>query len=78
MGINSVTVVSSPDLAVGNIPGCVFNLAILSLLDAIMQGQPILTKDACRNVRTCANRILLAREATFQPTLDIVLGNLFT
>lgn len=62
MGISSVTVVSSPDLAVGNILGsCVFNLAVLSLLDAIMPGQPILTKVARSNVLAASlSSILLA------------------
>jgi cation:H+ antiporter len=51
MGISAVTVVDSPDLAVGNVLGsCVFNLAVLSLLDAILPGQPILTKVARSNV----------------------------
>ena len=51
MGISAVTVVGSPDLAVGNVLGsCVFNLAVLSLLDAILPGQPILTKVARSNV----------------------------
>lgn len=62
MGISSVAVVSSPDLAVGNILGsCVFNLAVLSLLDAIMPGQPILTKVARSNVLAASlSSILLA------------------
>ncbi len=51
IGISSVTVVGSADLAVGNVLGsCIFNLAILSLLDAIIPGQPILTRVARSNV----------------------------
>ena len=51
IGISSVTVVGSADLAVGNVLGsCVFNLAILSLLDAILPGKPILTRVASSNV----------------------------
>lgn len=51
IGVSSVTVVGSADLAVGNVLGsCVFNLAILSLLDAIIPGQPILTRVANSNV----------------------------
>ena len=62
MGISAVTVVNSPDLAVGNILGsCVFNLAVLSLLDAILPGQPILTKVARSNVLAASlSSILLA------------------
>lgn len=45
IGISSVAVVGSADLAVGNVLGsCVFNLTILTLLDAIMPGKPILTR----------------------------------
>lgn len=55
IGISSVTVVGAPDLAVGNVLGsCVFNLAILSLLDAIMPGQPILTRVTNSNVLAAA------------------------
>lgn len=44
-GISSVRLVGSPDLAVGNVLGsCVFNLAILSLLDALIPKEPLLTK----------------------------------
>lgn len=51
IGISSVTVVQSADLAVGNVLGsCVFNLAIISLLDAIMPGKPVLTRVAGSNV----------------------------
>ena len=51
IGISSVTVVQSADLAVGNVLGsCVFNLAILSLLDAILPGQPVLTRVPVSNV----------------------------
>ena len=51
IGISSVTVVGSADLAVGNVLGsCIFNLTILTLLDAIMPGEPILTRVAKSNV----------------------------
>lgn len=44
-GISSVRLVGSPDLAVGNVLGsCVFNLAILSLLDALIPKEPLFTK----------------------------------
>lgn len=44
-GISSIRLVGSPDLAVGNVLGsCVFNLAILSLLDALIPKEPLLTK----------------------------------
>jgi cation:H+ antiporter len=62
IGTSSVTLVGSADLAVGNVLGsCVFNLAILSLLDAIIPGQPILTKVARSNVLAATlGSILLA------------------
>lgn len=44
-GISSVRLVGSSDLAVGNVLGsCVFNLAILSLLDALIPKEPLFTK----------------------------------
>ncbi|HEX5169181.1 MAG TPA: hypothetical protein VFW11_08390, partial [Cyclobacteriaceae bacterium] len=44
-GISSVRVVGSADLAVGNVLGsCVFNLAILSLLDALIPKEPLFIK----------------------------------
>jgi cation:H+ antiporter len=51
IGISSVTVVGSADLAVGNVLGsCVFNLAVLSLLDVVTPGLPVLTRVATSNV----------------------------
>lgn len=51
IGISSVTVVTSADLAVGNVLGsCIFNLAVLSLLDAIIPGQPILARVSSSHV----------------------------
>src|SRR5688572_28665877 len=51
MGVSAVTIVGSADLAVGNVLGsCVFNLAVLSLLDAIIPGQPLLTKAPHSNI----------------------------
>jgi cation:H+ antiporter len=45
IGISAVAIVGSADLAVGDILGsCVFNLAILSLLDALSPGDPILAR----------------------------------
>jgi cation:H+ antiporter len=44
-GISAVRIVDSPDLAVGNVLGsCVFNLAILSLLDVLIRKQPLFSK----------------------------------
>lgn len=51
ISISSVTVIRSADLALGNILGsCVFNLAILSLLDAITRGQPLLSTVSKSNI----------------------------
>jgi cation:H+ antiporter len=45
IGISAVAIVGSADLAVGDILGsCVFNMAILSLLDALSPGDPILSQ----------------------------------
>ena len=41
-GISSVTIVGSPDIAVGDIMGsCAFNLLILAILDYFVRGKPI-------------------------------------
>lgn len=59
-GISSVRIVGSPDLAVGNALGsCVFNLAILSLLDAIIPREPIFTKVAQTQVLAATLGIIL-------------------
>lgn len=51
IGISSVSVVGSADLAVGNVLGsCIFNLTILSLLDALLPGKPVLTRVPFTNV----------------------------
>lgn len=43
-GISSVTMVSAPDIAVGDVLGsCCFNLLILSVLDAFIKPQPLLS-----------------------------------
>lgn len=51
ISVSSVAVIRSADLALGNILGsCVFNLAILSLLDAINRGQPLLSTVSKSNI----------------------------
>lgn len=51
IGISSVTLVGSADMAVGNVLGsCIFNLTILTLLDTILPGQPVLTRIASSHV----------------------------
>lgn len=43
-GISSVTMLSAPDIAVGDVLGsCCFNLLILSVLDALIKPQPLLS-----------------------------------
>lgn len=78
ISISSVTVVGAADLAVGNVLGsCVFNLAILSLLDAIMPGKPILARVASGNVLAATlGSILLALVGIglFLPNEFVVMG----
>ena len=78
IGISSVTVVESADLAVGNVLGsCVFNLAILSLLDAIMPGKPVLTQVANSNVLAatlCTILLCLVGIGLFLPNELIIMN----
>lgn len=62
VGISSVTIVGSADLAVGNALGsCIFNLTILSLLDAIHPKHPVLSRVSSSNVLAASmGTILLA------------------
>lgn len=51
LGVSSVSIVGSADLAVGGVLGsCIFNLTILSLLDALSPGKPLLTRVAGTHV----------------------------
>jgi cation:H+ antiporter len=60
VGISSVTVVGSADLAIGDVLGsCVFNLFILSLLDAFMPGKPLLSKASGSHILAAALSIIL-------------------
>ena len=44
-GISSVTVVGSPDIALGDVLGsCMFNLVILALVDVARRGPPLATR----------------------------------
>ncbi len=50
VGISSVSIVGSPDLAVGDIFGsCAFNLVILSMMDAFMPGKKAILGSADRS-----------------------------
>jgi cation:H+ antiporter len=78
IGISSVSIVGSADLAVGGVLGsCIFNLAILSLLDALSPGQPLLTRVAGSHVLAVSlTTILLSMIALglFLPNDFIVIG----
>lgn len=59
-GVSAVRIVGSADLAVGNVLGsCVFNLAILSLLDALLPREPLFTKVAQTQVLAATLGIIL-------------------
>lgn len=59
-GIGSVTLAGSPDLAVGNVLGsCIFNLAILSLLDVFIRRDPLFTKVETTQVLAASLGIIL-------------------
>ena len=60
VGISSVTTVKSADLALGDILGsCVFNLFILSLLDALTRKESLLSKASHTHILAAAMSIIL-------------------
>lgn len=60
VGISSVTMVGSADLAMGDVVGsCVFNLFILSLLDTLLPAQPLFTKASGSHILAAALSIIL-------------------
>jgi len=63
-GISSVALVKLPDLAVGDLLGsCIFNLAILALLDILYRPGPVLSQASPRNMRSAGIAILLTAVA---------------
>jgi len=59
-GVSSVTLVGVPDLALGTLFGsCLFNLAILAVLDILYHPTPILSKVSLRHVALAGLGILL-------------------
>lgn len=60
VGISSVTIVGSADLALGDIMGsCVFNLFLLSILDAFVPGVPLSSKVSASHILAAALSIVL-------------------
>lgn len=60
VGISSVTTVGSADLAMGDVIGsCIFNLFILSLLDAFLPTQPLFAKASGSHILAAALSIIL-------------------
>jgi len=63
-GISSVALVKLPDLAVGDLLGsCIFNLAILALLDILYRPGPVLSQASPRNIRLAGIAILITAVA---------------
>lgn len=59
-GISSAALVGLPDLAIGTLFGsCLFNLALLALLDILYRQGPILSKVRLRHVASAGTGILL-------------------
>ncbi|CAD5279794.1 MULTISPECIES: sodium:calcium antiporter [unclassified Imperialibacter] len=77
IGISSVTIVGSADMAVGNVLGsCIFNLSILSLMDAILPGQPLFTRLANSHVLAatlCTILLALVGIGLFLPNEIVIL-----
>jgi cation:H+ antiporter len=64
VGISSVTIVGSADLATGDVLGsCVFNLMILSVLDVFVKGKPLFTKTSTTHVMAGSMGIILVAMA---------------
>lgn len=60
-GVSAVALVGLPDLAVGNLLGsCLFNLAILAVLDIMSRPQPALSMASSRHVASAVCGIVLA------------------
>ena len=59
-GVSSVALVKLPDLAVGDLLGsCIFNLAILALLDILYRPAPVLSQASSRHMMSAGIGILL-------------------
>jgi len=64
-GVSSAALVNLPDLALGTLLGsCLFNLAILALLDSLYHPAPILSQVRLRHVASAGVGILLMAIAT--------------
>lgn len=78
VGIGSAGIIGNADLAVGDVLGsCVFNLAILSLLDALYKGPGLLTSLAPSHVLTASLGIVLLSLVGFGlylPDQYVVMG----
>lgn len=78
LGISSVLIVGSPDLAVGGVLGsCIFNLAILSILDMLSSGTPVLTRVTGSHILAVSLTsvlIVLVGLGLFLPDDFIVIG----
>lgn len=60
VGISSVALVGSPDLALGDVMGsCVFNLFLLSMMDALVPGVPLSSKVSPTHILAAAMSIIL-------------------
>lgn len=60
VGISSVSLVGSADLALGDIMGsCVFNLFLLSLMDVLVPGVPLFSKASASHILAAALSIVL-------------------
>lgn len=60
VGISSVAIVGSADLALGDVMGsCVFNLFLLSLMDALVPGAPLSSKVSAGHILAAAMSIIL-------------------
>jgi len=60
-GVSAAALVKLPDLAVGNLLGsCLFNLAILALLDVMSRPRPVLSRASSRHMISAGIGIVLA------------------
>lgn len=78
VGISSVTVVGSADLALGDVLGsCVFNLFLLAIIDAFMPGIPLSSRVSNSHILAAALSIILVvllGLGLYLPTLVSVFG----
>ncbi|OGI45322.1 MAG: cation transporter [Candidatus Muproteobacteria bacterium RIFCSPHIGHO2_01_FULL_65_16] len=81
-GISSVTVADTPDIALGDVLGsCVFNLAIITILDFLQRGESVYTRASQGHILAAGFGVILIGFVGFNVLLadrtsDLAIGHL--